>query len=331
MSRAAAASFKVEQKAYYLQDRWQVSDRWLLSLGLRNDSFKNFNSDGIEYVSQKNQWAPRLGVSWDVNGDSSLKIYANAGRYFLALPNNVAVRGASGSTLTNEYFTYTSVDPATGVPTGLTPLGNGPYSSNNEFGQAPDPRTVAATNLKSHYQDEYIVGMQQQLGSSWNWGARLQYRDLKSAIDDICDNRPVLEYMAANNIAVDPDYSYSPDCRLFNPGANNTLLLDLPDAAGSTDLVAVPYTKENTGMYLKRKYIGLEVFLEHPFDGTWYGKIDYVLSHNYGNAEGQLDSDIGQQDVSQTVLFDHRELMAYGSAICPTIVATCSRHTASTS
>lgn len=315
--QASGGQFRVEQKAYYLQDRWQVTDRWLLSLGLRNDGFKNFNSDGIEYVSQKNQWAPRLGVSWDVNGDSSLKIYANAGRYFLALPNNVAVRGASGSTLTNEYFTYTSVDPVTGVPQGLTPLGNGPYSSNNEFGQAPDPRTVAATDLKSHYQDEYIVGMQQQLGSSWNWGARLQYRDLKSAIDDVCDNRPVLEYMAANNIAVDPNYSYSPDCRLFNPGANNTLLLDIPDAAGSTDLVAVPYTKENTGMYLKRRYLGLEVFLEHPFDGTWYGKVDYVLSHNWGNAEGQLDSDIGQQDVSQTVLFDHRELMAYGGGNLP--------------
>lgn len=310
-------TFKVKQKAYYIQDRWQVSDRWLVSIGLRNDSFKNYNSDGIEYVSQNNQWAPRLGASWDVNGDSSLKIYANAGRYFLALPNNVAVRGASGSTFTTEYFTYTGVDPATGAPTGTAPLGNGPYSSNNEFGQAPDPRTVAAANLKSHYQDEFIVGMQQALGERWNWGARLQYRDLKSAIDDICDNRPVLEYMAAHNIAVDPNYNYSPDCRLFNPGENNTLLIDIPDAAGSTDLVPIPFTKENTGMYLKRRYIGLDLFLEHPFDGKWFGRVDYTLSHNFGNAEGQLDSDIGQQDVSQTVLFDHKELMAYGGGNLP--------------
>lgn len=310
-------TFKVEQKAYYVEDRWQVTDRWLVSLGLRNDGFDNYNSDGIKYVSQKNQWAPRVGFSWDVNGDSSLKIYGNAGRYFLAMPLNVAVRGASGSTYTTEFFSFTGIDPTTGVPTGLTALGRGPYSSNNEYGQAPDPRTVAAKNLKSHYQDEYILGMQQAIGPKWSWGARLQYRDLKSAIDDQCDNRPMLKYMAEHNIAVDPAYSYSPDCRLFNPGANNVMLLDLPDAAGSPELVAVPYSKEDMGMYMKRKYIGLDLFLEHPFADNWFGRLDYTLSHSYGNDEGQLDSDIGQGDVSQTVLFDHKELMAYGGGNLP--------------
>jgi hypothetical protein len=313
---ANGGKFKVEQKAYYVEDRWQVTDRWLLSIGIRNDKFTNYNSDGVEYVSQKDQWAPRLGVSWDVNGDSSLKLYANAGRYYLAMPLNVAVRGASGSTYTETYYTYTGIDPTTGVPQGLQLIG-GPYSSNNEFGQAPDPRTVAAQDLKSHYQDEFIVGMQQALGSSWNWGARLQYRDLKSAIDDQCDNRPMLKYMIENNIAIDPNYSYSPDCRLFNPGADNTMLLDLPDAAGSPELVAVPYSKEDMGMYLKRRYIGLDLFLEHPFDGKWFGRVDYTLSHNYGNDEGQLNSDIGQSDVSQTVLYDHAELMAYGGGNLP--------------
>jgi len=308
--------FKVEQKAFYLEDRWQLTDRWLLSLGVRNDSFTNYNSDGIAYVEQKNQWAPRLGFSWDVNGDSSLKIYGNAGRYFLAMPLNVAVRGAAGSTYTETYYTYTSIDPTTGVPQGLQLIG-GPYSSNNEFGQAPDPRTVAAQNLKSHYQDEYILGMQQAIGSNWNWGARLQYRDLKSAIDDQCDNRPMLKYMVDNNIAIDPAYNFSPDCRLFNPGEDNVMLLDIPDAAGSTDLVAVPYSAKDMGVYLKRRYIGMDLFIEHPFDGKWFGRVDYTLSHNYGNDEGQLDSDIGQGDVSQTVLFDHKELMEYGGGNLP--------------
>lgn len=315
---ANGGKFKVKQKAYYAEDRWQISDRWLISLGVRNDSFTNYNSDGVEYVSQKNQWAPRLGFSWDVNGDSSLKIFANAGRYFLAMPLNVAVRGASGSTYTEQFYTFTGINPTTGVPQGLTQIGNkGPYSANNEYGQAPDPRTVAAKGLKSHYQDEMILGMQQALGSSWNWGARLQYRELKSAIDDQCDNRPMLKYMAEHNIAVDPSYSFSPDCRLFNPGVDNVMLLDLPDAAGSTDLVAVPYSAADMGMYLKRKYIGLDLSLEHPFDGKWFGRIDYTISHNYGNDEGQLDSDIGQGDVSQTVLFDHKELMAYGGGNLP--------------
>jgi hypothetical protein len=293
-----------------------LTDRWLLSIGVRNDSFSNFNSDGIKYVEQKNQWAPRLGFTWDVFGDSSLKVFGNAGRYFLAMPLNVAVRGAAGSTYTETYYTFTGIDPTTGVPQGLQLIG-GPYSANNEFGQAPDPRTVAAQDLKSHYQDEFILGMQQALGSAWNWGARLQYRDLKSAIDDQCDNRPMLKYMAENNIAIDPDYSFSPDCRLFNPGEDNVMLLDLPDAAHSPDLVPVPYSAADMGVHLKRRYVGLDLFLEHPFDGKWFGRIDYTWSHNYGNDEGQLDSDLGQGDVSQTVLFDHHELMENGDGDLP--------------
>ena len=85
----------------------------LLSLGVRNDRFTNKNNFGATYLDAKDQWAPRLGFAWDVNGDSSLKVFGNAGRYFLALPNNVAIRGASASTFTREYFNYTGIDPTT--------------------------------------------------------------------------------------------------------------------------------------------------------------------------------------------------------------------------
>ncbi|PPT90589.1 TonB-dependent receptor domain-containing protein, partial [Xanthomonas arboricola] len=90
-------------------DRWQVNDHWLLTLGIRNDKFTNYNSDHVAYVDSGDQWAPRVGVSWDVFGDSSFKVFANVGRYYLALPNQVAIRGASASTFTNEYFTYTGI------------------------------------------------------------------------------------------------------------------------------------------------------------------------------------------------------------------------------
>ena len=79
----------------HIEDRWQITDNILLSLGLRNDGFTNYNSNGEAYVEQKNNWAPRLGFSWDVNGDSTFKVFGNMGRYHLALPNNVSVRGST--------------------------------------------------------------------------------------------------------------------------------------------------------------------------------------------------------------------------------------------
>ena len=63
----------VKQKAMYIEDRWHITDNFLLSLGLRNDGFTNYNGNGEAYVEQNNNWAPRLGFSWDVNGDSSFK------------------------------------------------------------------------------------------------------------------------------------------------------------------------------------------------------------------------------------------------------------------
>ncbi|HVK51385.1 MAG TPA: TonB-dependent receptor [Pseudoxanthomonas sp.] len=310
-------TFEVQQQAFYLEDRWQLSDNWLLTLGLRNEGFKNFNADGVVYIEQENQWAPRLGASWDVFGDSSFKLFANAGRYHLALPNNVARRGAAASTFTNEYFGFTSIDPVTGLPQGLTPLGNGPYSTNNEYGQAPDPASVAAKGLKSHFQDEFVVGFEKQLSEKLTMGARYVYRDLKSAIDDTCDGRPAVAWALRNGYSqavADNLGAALQGCRLFNPGEGNTFQLN----DGTGRLVTVDLSAQDMGFpKLKRRYQGLDLFLEHPFDGTWYYKVDYTWSKNYGNAEGQLKSDIGQPDVSQTQDWDHPELMEYANGNLP--------------
>ncbi|MCH1909595.1 TonB dependent receptor [Stenotrophomonas sp. Y6] len=314
---ANGGTFKVEQKAFYLEDRWQVTDNWLLSLGLRNESFQNFNADGIVYVEQKNQWAPRIGATWDVFGDSSLKVFANAGRYHLAMPNNVALRGAAGSTYTMEYFSFTGIDPNTGAPLGTTALGNGPFSSNNEYGQAPDPASVAAKGLKSHYQDEFVLGFEKQLGESLTFGARYMFRDLKSAIDDMCDWRPAYYWAIENGYSESVAEALGDGlggCRLFNPGVGNTFQLD----DGTGNLITVPLSAQQLGFpKLKRRYQGIGLFLEHSFDGKFYGKIDYTWSHNYGNAEGQLKSDVAQGDVSQTMDWDHPEMMFHANGNLP--------------
>lgn len=310
-------TFKVEQSAQYIEDRWQINDRWLLSLGLRNEQFTNYDSLGNAYIKQRNQLAPRLGVSWDVHGDSSLKLFANAGRYHLALPNRTAYRQAAPSTNTSEYFAFTGIDPVTGAPLGLTPLGDGPFSPNNEYGQGKNPSSIAARDLKSHYQDEYVIGFQQQIGENTSFGARYVYRDLKSAIEDFCDFRAGVAWAEANG--VDPwtpggiaDSFYS--CRLFNPGESNTFTITDDNGVVTT----VPLTAAALGFpKLKRRYLGLDLFLEHRFDERFYARIDYTWSHNYGNAEGQLLSDLGQSDVSATQTFDYPELGHYANGNLP--------------
>ncbi|NID17301.1 TonB-dependent receptor [Luteibacter yeojuensis] len=304
------ASVRVKQRAQYLEDSWQVNDRWLVKIGLRNDQFTNYNGVSQPYIRLTSpQWAPRLGATWDVNGDSSLKIYANAGRYYLAMPASVALRSAGSSLFTREYFTYTGIDP-NGVPTGLTPIASatgGPISSNREYGQPRDPKTAASTSLKSEYQDEFILGFDKTLGDKWVYGAKATVRKLRNAIDDVGDTdtiRNALIRQGVDPATIGPiQGSY-----LFNPGRASDFVV--PSTTGGYYTAHV--TNADFGFpQLKRNYYGLEMYLEHPFDGKWYGKFDYLYSKSYGNSEGQVRSDIGQTDVSATVDWDFPQFMEY--------------------
>ena len=194
----SGGTFTTDQYAYFIEDRWQVTDTVLLSLGLRNENFENFNSDKVVFLDSTDQWAPRIGVSWDIKGDSSMRAFANAGRYHIAIPLNLALRQVGGSTNTSEYFRFTGIDQATGQPTGLVALGAGPFSPNGEYGQAIDPNTSAAQGLEGYYQDEFVVGFEAEVFADMRAGARFTYRDLKSQIDDNCDARAPYNWALAN-------------------------------------------------------------------------------------------------------------------------------------
>ncbi|MFK2875324.1 TonB-dependent receptor [Dyella lipolytica] len=297
------ANLVTKQRAEYIEDQWQVSDRWLVSLGLRDDGFNNTNAAGQSYMAQtKPQWAPRLGFSWDVNGDGSFKVYGNAGRYYLGAP--LAPGGpANGYTSTQQYFTYSGI-AGDGTPTGLTQV-SGPVSADNAFGQTPDPRTVTVQKLKAEDQDEFILGFTKTAGSSWIYGAKLTRRILRHDIDDYCDIQTVINKAASLGITDVNNAS----CYYINPGQANTFAVEDPTGAFHN----VTLTNAEMGFpAMVRKYYGLEGFLEHPFDGHWYGKIDYVFSRSYGNNEGMGETDIMALAATQNTYWDFPQLMQYG-------------------
>ena len=291
----------VDQTAQYIEDRWQITPTVLLSLGLRNEGFNNKNGDGKSYIDLPTQIAPRFGATWDAKGDQSLKVFGNLGRYHVPLPPNVAVRGAGSSLNAQTDYVYTGID-ANGMPTGLTAISPF-YSANNELGQAKDPREVAAQDMKGNYQDELAFGFEQAVSKNLNIGAKVTYRTLRTAIDDHCDDRPFYAWAARNGVDASNWAGYN--CALFNPGEDNTFNLDLN---GDGKLESIHLTAADLGFPpVDRKYIALDLFAEHPFDGKWYGKATYTFSRNEGNFEGQLLSDIGQADVSTSQAFDFPE------------------------
>ncbi|MBB3225442.1 hypothetical protein FHW69_000032 [Luteibacter sp. Sphag1AF] len=316
-------SVSIDQKSFYLQDNWQVTDRFLAYIGVRNDSFDNMNGAHQTFVKQNNIWQPRLGFSWDLFGDSSTKIFASAGRYSLPIAANVALRAATSSYFTTQDYAYTSVD-SKGVPT----LGGalGPVQIvNGENGSTPDPRSVASKDLKPYSQDEYILGFQHRLTSDneflndWVVGAKMIYRKLNNAIDDTCDWRPFYRYgqsiglnMNANGDEFTPP-STMPGCYIYNPGSKLSIDIDL-DGSGTLRNVTIPGNQ--LGPKAKRSYQAVVLTAEKASD-KWYVNASYTWSKNYGNTEGLVKSDNGQDDTGTTTDFDYPEVMIGSNGYLP--------------
>jgi hypothetical protein len=301
-----------DQSAQYIEDRWQLNKDLLLTLGLRNEQYKNRNGDGVTFLKVDKQINPRVAAVWDANGDASLKVYGSVGRYSIQIPTHVAVRGASRSTLTREYFTYTGVGPD-GQPTGLKNL-TGVTSSDNELGQAKLAETVSAQNIRPSFQDEITLGFERAFSPEMNFGAKVTYRKLRSTIDDFCDQRPFDAWAASHGVSTANWGGFT--CASINPGESNDFLVDF--AGTGKNFTPVTLSAAEMGFdKATRVYRALDLFVEHPLRNGWYGKLNYTWSRSKGNTEGQTLSAVAQTDVAATETWDHRELMEHATGLLP--------------
>ena len=127
--------------------------------------------------------------------------------------------------------------------------------------------------------------------------------------------RPFEAYAERNNIAI-TNPLWGNTCQTFNPGRDNTFYVDF--VGGGQNDTLVHLTKEEQGFGKpERTYAALDLFAEHPLRNGWYGKVNYTLSRNKGNTEGQVRSDNGQVDVSATAVWDYPELMVGANGLLP--------------
>ncbi len=304
------------QKAQYIEDRWQITKNLLITGGLRAEQYENLNGDGEVFLKIKQQYNPRLSAAWDMNGDASMKVFGSAGRYSIQIPTHIAVRGASRSTFTRQFFSYTGIDQATGLPLGRVNFGGvAPFSSNNEYGQAKVAQEVSSQDLKPSYQDEITLGFERAFSPSLNFGVKGTYRTLKQTIDDFCDQTPFDNYAAKNNINTDNWAGFG--CASFNPGITNRFRVNYSGLPGGYRDVNLTAGDIGFPEKPKRTYSALDLFVEHPFRDGWYGRFNYTLSRSKGNTEGQTLSDVAQTDVAATQTWDFPGLMVGANGRLP--------------
>lgn len=299
--------YTVKNNSKYIDDNWKVTKNLLVTAGLRWESFKNSDTNGVPFVDKKNLFAPRLGASWNVLGDGSIKLYANAGRYFIPVASGSNILLTRTSASETRFYTYQGKEAKTDLPLGMVEIGQAIL---NGTGRPPNPATVVDPNLKPMNQDEFILGFQQALNKTWNYGVKYTNRRVNQGMDDYCGTKQIADYVKSKGYAKFKHESLS-ECVLMNPGEDLTLKMNLQN-----DGNFVPFTVPASALGLaayERLYDALEFTLNGQFDEFNFSA-SYVSAKSRGTAEGYVQSNLNQSNAGMTQDFDFGSLTdgAYG-------------------
>lgn len=313
---SVGGSFETNSTAWYVQDVWSFNDKWTFELGIRNESFENKNGNGGTFVKVDDQWAPRIAVVFDPTGSGDSKFYANYGLYYLPIAANTNIRMAGNETFIHDWYDWDGVSvDGTNSPTGL-----GPIFATDVFGDGtvPDTRSVTDGNLDAMYQSEIIIGYQRTLDSGIELGVKTIYRNLETTIEDVAIDAAVIDYYNSNGTwdaaavggdTVEDVFSGFHQYVLTNPG--NAMSVYIPEQSEQIELSAAQLNYPEA----QRQYGAVELTFARPFDGQWALNASYTWSHSWGNHEGYVKSDNGQDDAGITTNFDQPGLTdnSYGN------------------
>ncbi|WP_206483201.1 TonB-dependent receptor [Thalassotalea sp. G2M2-11] len=300
--RTVGGSFETEAGAFYIEDTWTISETLTANIGLRREMFDNKNGEGETFAKMDDMIAPRLGLTWDVNGDGESKAFFNVGRYFLPVASNTNVRLAGNEADSRRYYFlegYTEVDGIYQM-TLSEPWRTDVISD----GSVPDTRSIVSKNLDAMYQDEIIIGYEAMLNDDWSYGVKYTNREMNGAIDDM-----IIDH------AYDCGADYHPhQYVLGNPGKDMEVYGDT-NCDGEADGWMTFSAEDLVYAEAIRKYHAVDLNVKKQWDGVWSLSATYTWSHSYGNAEGMVKSDNGQDDAGLTTDWDFPELMdgAYGN------------------
>jgi hypothetical protein len=313
----SGGAFETSSNAYYIQDVWTINDNWTVEVGLRNESFENLNAEGGVFVKIDDQWAPRLSAVWDPSGDGRQKIFANYGLYYLPIAANTNIRMAGGETYIQDYFDWDGSQGADLLPQNLGAQWDQDLFGN---GTVPDTRSTTDTNIEPMYQSEFILGYQLFLDSGVELGIKGIYRNLETTIEDVAIDAAVIDYYNSggswdasmvDGAAVEDVFTGFHQYVLTNPGVDMNIYI--PEQDEFIDLTAAQLNYPKA----KRQYSAVELNFARPFDGRWALSATYTWAHSWGNHEGYVKSDNGQDDAGITQNFDQPGLVDFSYGDLP--------------
>ena len=259
---------------FFVQDTWAVGDRLTIRPGLRYEQQELVGN--LADFKWSGNWAPRIGVTYDVLGSGRSKVYGNWGRFYAKIPNDLAARAlsADAGVTRADYFDAGLTRP---VPDGV--LAAGQTDHFQEAGLAPaafDP------DSKSTYLDEALVGFEFEAFPNVSLGVRYIHRNFGRILEDV-GTAPMAAYFLELEGLESVEY--------FITNVNSSTPTVVPQLGASFEDVI-------------HDYDAVEFTIDRRFSNNWGAQASYRWSRLYGNFEGFFRNDNGQSDPGITSLFD---------------------------
>jgi Carboxypeptidase regulatory-like domain/TonB dependent receptor-like, beta-barrel len=159
--------------SFYAQDSWKPGAGLTVNAGVRWERQDVRNRDKESAFKLNDNWAPRLGVVWDVAHNGRSKLYANYGRFYESIPMDINIRAFGGEL---QCFCYNfDINPSNTIPDPTAPV------KSSLFGSSIEP---VDPNLKGQYIEEFLTGFEYQLQNNVVLGAKFTRRNLGRVIED---------------------------------------------------------------------------------------------------------------------------------------------------
>ena len=307
---------------FYLQDKWQVSRKMTLNLGVRYD---------YQHLTPltKNAFAPRLGLAYDVGGDGKTLLRGGAGKYYQLHQLNVIQTLLTGAVIGPSFVfdTGEQSSPATtglfapdtftgfgfnGVATGcLQPSGNNGLAVLSPTCRAFLTQLRDRVLAGGYVNDQPNVDGDRRLPYLWAFsiGVKRQLGSALAVSADYVGNRG-RDQVGQIDINEGPAGANGRITRrgvnIFDPNGE----LVPPEARSTNFRRVIQYQSRDE---LNTDYNALELALEKRMSQRWSGRVSYTLARARDVGAITNDNDL-RADFGRTS-FDNRHALAMSTNI----------------
>jgi len=299
----------------YGQDRYAITDRVSVTYGLRYDHQRPYYSTAVRqplltevFQAQTVQgaslltadnFAPRVGASWDVTGDSKSVVKGFYGRFYYNFADNLAGADPGGPNYKDITFNDLNGNGIYDGPQELGRTATGALDVKNSFGGTS---TIVDPNLKNSYTDEFDLSFDRQV---WGEGAfRVAYvrkmeKNLYTTINTarigqytvpVSVNVPITNFngTSTGNVVGTQQFTvFDIPSNLKGVVANR--ITNIPDSLGGSE-----WTYDTLELAFNKRF-GTGLFLNASYDYQW--RSDLRQAANNSGAPNPSNSNLNSDPI----------------------------------